>query len=433
MRGKQIAAFALWCLLARAATAQTEQAPLAPSTSSLSQLPLPEQPTGNVVFAEYPGKSPCGEFDSPYNNYFGDTRALRSVVLGHLWTEMEYLAWASKPTHLPALVSTSPLGTDPADAGILGPTGSILFGGQDTQNTLRSGARLNFGYWFTPEHLAGLEARFLWLDGERIDSSAAGGDDLILATPFIDSTSGLPSAALVSYPGLQDGEVRVRSNMQMFGTELLGRHLLALQGCSRLDIIGGYRYLNLRDTLRSDSIFLSLDDASGFDTDTIVARTDGFASRNEFHGGEFGLGYQWWNCCWAVSVTGKVALGGTRTTSRVGGSTTIISPTDDVTVTSGGVLTQPTNIGQYTQTEFAAIGDVGVKLEYAFTPQLRLSLGYNWLSWSSVARIGDSIDTTVDPSQLAPGSNPAATRPGFAFRNTNFWSHGLTCGGYYDF
>src|SRR5215204_1965497 len=126
--------------------------------------------------------------------------------------------------------------------------------------------------------------------------------------------------------------------MQLFGVETLGRHLLALEGCSRLDLIGGYRYLHLGDTLRTDSIFLSLDDASGFDTDTLVVRTDRFASRNEFHGGELGLVYRWWNCCWAVNVTGKAALGATRTTSRVGGSTTIISPADVTTVTAGGVF-----------------------------------------------------------------------------------------------
>ena len=75
---------------------------------------------------------------------------MRSLVLGHLWAEMEYLAWASKPTSLPPLVSTSPLGTDPANAGILGPDGSVLFGADRRSTTLRSGARLNFGYWLTP-------------------------------------------------------------------------------------------------------------------------------------------------------------------------------------------------------------------------------------------------------------------------------------------
>lgn len=438
MNHRRIAAFGLLLCLARVSAAQydapqpDEPVNAAPVTSP-SQLPLPEMPAGGMVFAPFPGKSSCGEFDSPWNNYYSDTRTVRSVVLGRLWVEMEYLAWASKPTQLPALVSTSPLGTDPADAGILGPDGSVLFGGRQTQHDLRSGARLNFGYWFTPEHAAGVETHLLWLDGHKIDQFAAGGDDLILANPFIDDTTGVNSAVLISYPGLQDGEARVRSNMQLFGVELLGRCMLGVQGCSRLDFVGGYRFLRLDDNARVDSVFLSLDDSTGFDADSIVARTDGFSSKNEFHGGEFGLVYRWWNCCWAVNLTGKVALGGTRTIARVGGQTTVISPTDDVTVTPGGVFAQPSNIGQYARSDFAAIGDIGIKVEYAFTPQLRLTAGYNWLTWSSVARIGDSIDTTIDPSQIAPGSNPAATRPSFAFRPNSFWSHGLTFGGYYDF
>jgi hypothetical protein len=408
-----------------------EALPEATALQPALAMPQPQQP--GVVFAPYPGKSPCGEFDSPYNNYFGDTRTVRSVVLGRLWTEMEYLAWASKSTRLPPLVSTSPLGTDPGEAGVLGAGGSLLFGDETTQNKLRSGARLNFGYWFTPEHITGVETRLLWLDGDKIDFNAIGGDDLILATPFIDADTGLNDAVLISYPELQDGEARVRSNMQLFGIEVLGRHMLSLEQCSRLDVIAGWRYLRLEDNFRADSIFLSLDEGSGFEPDTIVARTDGFRTKNDFHGGEFGLVYRWWNCCWALNLTGKVALGGTRTVASINGTTTAISPTDDVTVTAGGVLAQPSNIGEHIRNDFAAVGDIGVKLEYAFTPQLRLTLGYNWMSWSSVARIGDQIDTTVDPSQIAPDSNPEATRPGFAFRPTSFWSHGLTFGGYYDF
>ncbi len=433
MKSNLIAAIALLVCLPRAAWTQTEPPVAQEPPVAESPLPAAEMPTDERLFAPFSGKSPCGEFDSPYNNFYGDTRTLRSVVLGRLWTEMEYLAWASKPTGLPALVSTSPLGTDPADAGILGPTGSVLFGDETIQNTLRSGARLNFGYWFTPEHLAGVETRLLWLNGEKIDLFAAGGDDLILATPFTDADTGLPGAVLISFPGLQDGEARVRANTQLFGLEVLGRHIVSLQGCSRMDVIGGYRYLRLDDTLRSESIFLSLDPASGFDADTIVARIDAFRSKNDFHGGEFGLVYRWWNCCWAVNLTAKAALGGTRTLSRVSGRTVEISPTDEVTTTPGGIFAAPSNIGDYERTDFSAVGDVGIKLEYAFGPQLRLTLGYNWMGWSNIARIGDRIDTVVDPTQIPPSTNPAATRPGFAFQNTSFWSHGLTFGGYYDF
>ena len=426
-----------WLLCAANSAAAQHAAPVLAEPEAVAasplQFPSPDTPGAGMVFAPYEGKSPCGEFDNPFNNYYGDTRTVRSLVLGRAWAEMEYLAWASKPTHLPALISTSPSGTDPADAGILGPNGSVLFGADTTQNTLRSGARFNFGYWFTPQHIDGVETRLLWVGGERINFHAIGGDDLILATPFIDATTDLPSAVLISFPGLLDGEARVRSNMQLFGLEVLGRHMLGCEACSRLDVIGGWRYLRLEDTVSADSIFLSLDDASGFDADTIVARSDSFISKNDFHGGEFGLVYRWWNCCWAVNLTGKVALGGTRTIARVTGTTTTISPTDEVTVTDGGVFAQPSNIGQYERKDFAAVGDIGVKLEYAFTPQLRFTLGYNWMAWSSVARIGESIDTVVDPSQLAPNSNPAATRPGFAFRDNSFWSHGLTLGGYYDF
>src|SRR5262249_13660111 len=159
VKHQRIAAICLWLGLASAAAAQPlpplpsvptldeQPAETAPVTSPL-QLPLPEMPASGMVFAPLPGKSPRGQFDSPWNTFYGDGRINRALVLGRAWIEMEYLAWASKPTQLPALVSTSPLGTDPAGAGILGPDGSVLFGGTQTQHDLRSGARLNFGYWF---------------------------------------------------------------------------------------------------------------------------------------------------------------------------------------------------------------------------------------------------------------------------------------------
>jgi hypothetical protein len=146
-------------------------------------------------------------------------------------------------------------------------------------------------------------------------------------------------------------------------------------------------------------------------------RTDLFESRNDFHGGEVGLVYRWWNCCWALQATGKLAFGGTHTNTEIEGDTVV----DDgvaVTVTPAGVLAQPANIGQYSRNKFAMTAEVGVRGEYAVTPQFRVMMGYNLLWWADAARVPDSIELD---SQA------------FLFQTRDFWAHGLTAGGYYDF
>ena len=50
----------------------------------------------------------CTYFEPPGTYWDGDTRILRSHLLGRLWCEGEYLAWSARPTRLPDLVSSSP-------------------------------------------------------------------------------------------------------------------------------------------------------------------------------------------------------------------------------------------------------------------------------------------------------------------------------------
>lgn len=363
----------------------------------------------SAVFAPYPGKSPCGEFDSPYNTYFGDNRVYRSVVLGRLWTEFEYLAWQSKGVSLPPLVTTGP----PGGMGVIGDPGTtILFGNQQVQDNLRSGGRLNLGYWFTPEHERGVELHLMWIDGQNLDQFADGALFPILAIPFLDAANAdTPAATLISDPGtLDNGSVLVRSQSEFFGLEVLGRRMIRCGDESRLDFVAGYRFARLFDSLRVDAAFT---DANVMDN----LISDAFVSKNDFHGGEIGLVHRWWNCCWATQVFGKAAFGETHTVTTIDGSTLIGAGP----ATPGGVFARPSNIGDFTQEQFSVLAELGARVEYAVTPQLRLTLGYNYLYWSRVARVPDSLD----------GTGGAA--PTFDFVNTDFWSQGLSASAYYDF
>ena len=130
----------------------------------------------------------CSFFDPPSNACGVDPRIYRSLILGRLWFEVEYLAWASSRTHLPPLVTTSDPTASPEEAGVLGMDNtSILFGNADYHGDLRSGGRLTGGYWFTPEHRFGVEGSYFQVDVGKVEFVDVGDATPDLGPPIINA------------------------------------------------------------------------------------------------------------------------------------------------------------------------------------------------------------------------------------------------------
>jgi len=91
-----------------------------------------------------------------------------------------------------------------------------------------------------------------------------------------------------------------------------------------------------------------------------------------------------------------------------------------------GLLAQTTNIGQYTQNQFAIMPELGFTLSYDLTDYLRASFGYTFFYWSQVARPGDQIDTHL--SQLPPETPTGSLQPAFSFNMSDYWAQGLNFG-----
>jgi hypothetical protein len=305
---------------------------------------------------------------------------------------------------------------------------------------------LTGGYWFTPEHQFGVEGSFFQVDGGEAEFADIGGATPDWGRPVVNAGDGQLYAVPVSFPGVQQVSIAVKSEMDLLGAEALLRRAIRSGGNYRLDSVGGYRYQRLFDRLAIDESFDFGKKPAG--TTTWMERFDHFESENEFHGGEVGLIGRWWGCRWALQALGKVALGGTQTTTTVDGGTvhTVayddpkIKPNPKITSYPGGVLALPSNRGHYSQSDFAAVGELGIRMEYALNKQCRLTLGYTVIYWPSVARVTDSIDWVVDtsqivddPSKIPPDANAAANRPSFAFRDTEFWTQGLNAGVHIDF
>jgi hypothetical protein len=99
-------------------------------------------------------------------------------------------------------------------------------------------------------------------------------------------------------------------------------------------------------------------------------------------------------------------------------------------VRQGGLLTQPTNIGERDRNVFSVVPEIGVNVGYQVTDGLRVFAGYSFMYWTNVVRPGDQVDRVVNVTQLpgspVPFSGPA--RPAFSWNDTDFWAQGFNLG-----
>ena len=74
------------------------------------------------------------------------------------------------------------------------------------------------------------------------------------------------------------------------------------------------------------------------------------------------------------------------------------------TTFAGGLLAQSTNIGHYSQDNFAVVPELDLNLGFQFTRHTRVVVGYDCLYWSKVARAGEQIDRHGEREPLLPNS-----------------------------
>jgi hypothetical protein len=323
-------------------------------------------------------------------------------------------------------------------AGVLGePTTTILFGGDRLAGGARSGGRITLGCWIDPANIWGIQATYLGLATESDNFSAAsagGAADPILARPFFNVEAGFEGqdAELIAFPGLFSGNIQVNAETSFDGIEVLGRRRLAQSQIHSVDLLAGWRFNRLDDSLVIHDFKTSLDDASGLVLGTTIEETDAFSTKNWFNGAEIGVvaKRRWYY--WMAELTMKLALGGTHSEATIDGSATTTVPLPgggtDVSVVDAGLLAQQTNIGTYSYDQFAVIPELGVALGYNLTPRLQAKFGYTFLYWSRVARAGDQIDTDLNLTQLDPGGLVGNPRPRFNWVFDDLWAQGLTLG-----
>lgn len=350
-----------------------------------------------------------------------------------MWGTAEYLMWWMKDAPSPTpLVTTGP--AVPNLTPVLGVPGNrVVLGSGGVGLDTFSGGRFTVGGWLNRDATYGAEIVYLFLGDRSVSrsvSSTGAPGSAFLAIPFLNAQTGLESSTRLAAPGEFSGLGRLSSSSGLQNGELNGLWNLSRGPGWAVNLIGGFRYLNLHERWTFETSSPALTGPA----DVFTTR-DSFAAENDFYGGQLGLRVERQSGRWFVNATTKVALGNMHRQVAASGElvTNDFSGFTVPQVFPGGYFTQPTNLDSPANDRFSVVTDVSANVGYQVTRAARVFAGYSFLYASAVARPGDQVDRRINPSQ-APAIvgqpvglvGPAAPVP--QLRSSDFWAHGLNFG-----
>src|SRR5262249_52274751 len=137
---------------------------------------------------------------------------------GRFWIRDEYLGSWVRGGHVPTLVATSHNGTLPA---------TVPLYGNDTYNDrFRSGHSFPNGMWFDCCKQWGIQGDFFFVGRQSSPFFAASDGDPVLARPFIDANTGVPTQELIAFPNTVTGSVSVANYNALNGGGVMARRNL---------------------------------------------------------------------------------------------------------------------------------------------------------------------------------------------------------------
>ena len=343
------------------------------------------------------------------------------------WGQAEYLYWQMRGSEIPPLVTTSSAGTTRDEAGVLGlATTTVLLGNNRFNDDGQSGGRFSFGYWLDGHRNIGIEFIYTTI-GDQTESSSVSSDQVaILARPFFNAETLAEDARVLGLPNQVSGGVLVTGSTKYDVYEVLIRRPLSRDCITPTYIVYGYRSAELDDSLLIADSSRSL---SGATAGATIQSLDSFRSRNVFHGFEAGFitdfrCFQYWQ----VNLAGKIAFGETNHTTTISGQSISTNSQGNATTNAGGLLTQQSNIGTFESNSHGVLQDFSVRLHRHIRKGITGSLGYSIHHWTDVARAGEQIDRTVNPTQIPPGTLVGEARPQHRDVTSGFVAQGITLG-----
>src|SRR5262249_681911 len=158
--------------------------------------------------------------------------------------------------------------------------------------------------------------------------------------------------------------IRVLSKNDLIGADAWLRRNLRSDCCGSIDILGGYQFTRLDDTLQISSTQTSISTAPGaLPPGSVVNIFDSFRTQNEFHGGTLGLLARSYRGPVTLEALAKFGLGNMHQSVIIAGNTTV-----NGNQSQGGLLAQPTNIGTFERNRIAFVPELNVNVLYDISP-----------------------------------------------------------------
>jgi hypothetical protein len=345
------------------------------------------------------------------------------------------LLWQFDGSHLPPLVTDSPVGTAPT---LNLPTTNVLAGDNVVGDSWRVGYRLELGVWFDDCQETALIGDYFNAGVDDYDYYFPGDSGRNTGRPYFDARLGVPSVYEISGPGTFQGTVSVTADDDFQGAGLWIQQRVYVVGdasgygpSTQVMVLGGYRFYSYSSQL---SISDSRIDLLNPGLNDQAYRHDLFNTDNEFHGGELGVLARFTQTgCWFDGAA-KLAVGGHTKRASINGNTSTVSG-GVVEFDEGGLLTSSnTNIGTYEDSRARFIPSFRVGAGVYLTPQWTAKIGYNLIVWGGVTRAGSITppNLAIDPRNI-PGLTNATGTPGPApvfpgLGGSELIAHGLDLG-----
>jgi hypothetical protein len=338
---------------------------------------------------------------------------------------LEPTAWWFRDSPAPV-----PLVTD----GLVGNPGTnVLLGGRRLDTRAHLGLRLTAAAALNVRW--GVEVSAFYAPRRSTERSvrstgAPGSTDLFV--PFFDVTSNAESISEISFSPVFAGSAREELTTSLLGGELNGVRSLPARGFVKVDLLGGVRFLRLRETFTftTSSPNIPPEPADVFET------RDEFKTTNRFAGLQLGgRARRDWGAFFATA-TAKVTLGAMSQSVAIDGFlvTNDFNALGATQTFSGGYFALPSNIGRHSRRVFAVVPELKVDLGYRVGRFASISLGYTLLYASNVVRPTQQINRNINPTQsLAYGGSPppvlqGAPEPSFDFNSTSFLAQSVHLG-----
>jgi hypothetical protein len=350
------------------------------------------------------------------------------------WLTGEYLLGYTRSGKLPPLVTAGP-----ADSlGISGRSGvRVLLGGEQSFGGV-SGGKFSGGYFLDACRAYAFEWGVFFLPNQKIRVNAGPDSAEVLARPFFDTGLDSTNARLLSLTGQFRGSVAAEYSTLFWGAEA-GMTVRVLENSTfSFDQLFHFRYYGLEETTNVSDFSSGIPgggtvffNGRSLPDGTTVGVSDYYSAINRWVGGAAGLRINWTPGRWLLSITGRMGVGATYQKITVDGQTTVTGA-GVVEPARSGLLTAGNQVGRNSRFELSFAPEVNLRLGYRVTDHISVTAGYQYLYLSNVARVGQQIQTSVNPTQIPSGQNFGAFsgpgNPTVNIQSSDFWMHGLTAG-----